>query len=368
MNRPAMIEQLENRLFLTSTLTGTTLKVVGTGGDDSIIVSVASNDPSRYVVNESGVNKRFRKSAVKTIRIDGRAGADTIRINAGVAAKLNISGGAGADNITGSAAHETIAGSGGNDVILGGGGHDFLTGGADDDSLRGGGGNDILYGDQGNDSLFGENGADTLGGDDEDTLRFIGQPTPQDIAGNDALDGGAGVDWLLGGIGNTSLTDANGFDTMTGGPGADIIDRRGFDDETPDLADEDFVPSVEFRRFSKVTHTHAILTIRVRNASGGFDTAQIPANIGFFPTGLSGLHTHEGDQAGRIHFESIVPNDSYQLIEFFRGWGVSFDQRHIGRQVLPPSKKLKFTVNGKANNQFGNLFPGDEVNIVIEVG
>ena len=119
-------------------------------------------------------------------------------------------------------ADDAIYGRGGNDTLSGRGGDDDLFGGTENDYLSGGNGNDRLYGENGNDNLLGGEGNDFLYGEH----------------GNDSHDGGSGNDTIFGGIGNDGLIGSSGndflaggivtnglsgFDTVSGGSGADIF-------------------------------------------------------------------------------------------------------------------------------------------------
>ncbi|MGO4906881.1 calcium-binding protein [Pseudorhodobacter sp. W20_MBD10_FR17] len=175
----------------------------------------------------------------------GYGGADTL---AGGDGQDLIDGGNGNDVINGGAEDDWLAGANGNDSMNGDAGQDVLFGGAGDDTLNGGSGDDALIGSTGADHLYGGSGDDYLNGvspdpsdpsvpaidaDTRDELtsaikgRFGDDATNADIqrfmrdlasqAGDhapDALEGGAGSDWLYGDNG----------DTMTGGSELDTFE------------------------------------------------------------------------------------------------------------------------------------------------
>ena len=128
----------------------------------------------RATVNGVVVGTRL-ESTVKTIRIVGGAGDDSITVSIPGNTRIQtvLNGGGGNDILT--------AGNG-NDTLIGGPGHDTLSGGQGNDTLRGGTGADTLNGGQGNDTLQGEAGSDTL----------------RAGSGRNSLDGGASIDIFYG--------------------------------------------------------------------------------------------------------------------------------------------------------------------------
>ena len=127
---------------------------------------------------------------------------------------------AGNDEVNGSTGAEALFGYGGADSISGFAGNDTLEGADGNDTLDGGQGNDTLNGGLGFDSLIGGDGNDELRGADQgDTL--VGG------LGDDLLGGGKGLDYLDGGDGNDTLIGGLGIDTLIGGNGTDIADYSG---------------------------------------------------------------------------------------------------------------------------------------------
>lgn len=138
---------------------------------------------------------------------------------AGVAGALEINlnglhtamGGENADTLGDpDAAHsQVLFGLGGDDVLHGGSGDDFLFGGDGDDQLFGGDGDDYLYGGAGDDYLDGGSGQNHLyGGEGNDILVY----SPDNIV----MDGGAGIDFLVG-------ADRGTLDTLFSNPDANPI-------------------------------------------------------------------------------------------------------------------------------------------------
>ena len=189
--------------------------------DDTILVRQVNNEISVDGLRIAFKGKRVERVAttdVTLIKIFGRGGADTIR--------LEPAAGGGQQDIT----KPLLAfGGAGNDSITGGSGRDTFNGGLGDDSLVGAGNVDTIdYADArgvvtvnlatravsgaaGADTVAtGENiicsrFADSLTGNDEDNLLVGGK-------GNDSLVGLAGEDTFRGGLGDDDFEGGLGFD------------------------------------------------------------------------------------------------------------------------------------------------------------
>jgi hypothetical protein len=131
----------------------------------------------------------------------------------------------------------------------------------------------------------------------------------------------------------------------------------------------DFVPVNEVLHFGgeNFVHTHVILVVKVKVGSG-YKNAIIHPNLGFFPTFLAALHTHERPAdvplpagANVIHYEAPPEAGTYSLVEFFRAAGISMDANHIGRFIAPAGKKLTMTVTRRGTSfkttKFGGFVP-----------
>ncbi|WP_439888761.1 calcium-binding protein [Pseudomonas sp. MBLB4123] len=153
---------------------------------------------------------------IKQMALAGTVDADEIfghpdddLIHAGAGDDI-VHGQEGSDEIHAGEGNDTLNGGDGDDALYGDAGGDLLNGDWGDDQLYGGDGNDILHGGAGNDHLYGEAGDDHL-------------------YGGGVLDGGAGNDYLegsgllIGGEGNDTLK-GEGFDTLQGGAGDDLIE------------------------------------------------------------------------------------------------------------------------------------------------
>ena len=113
------------------------------------------------------------------------------------------------------------SGSSGGVVLYGGAGNDTLRGGSGEDMLLGGGGDDKLFGNGGNDTLLGDQGLNLTGNvridllpvDAETNINLprvlVTLPSASEaaidsgsgdllVSGSDTLDGGDGIDWLVG--------------------------------------------------------------------------------------------------------------------------------------------------------------------------
>ena len=187
-------------------------------------------------------------SASRTARRERRPGPS------GLAWRVSVDGGAGADQLRGGPFDDTLIaggddavgvvndleGAGGNDLLRGSNRRDVMDGGPGDDTLRGGDGRDSFSGGEGDDLLHGGlNGAgpDTfIGGPGTDTVTyaFAGAVTvtifdPLNVTASQAPDGQPGEDdFVQGDVEN--LTGSGNGDTLTGNNLANRIDGSLGDD------------------------------------------------------------------------------------------------------------------------------------------
>ena len=221
-SKSEMLEMLEGRRLLSSTLADGVLTITGTANNDRVLVAAVRDRV--YVVEatvtpgENGgrptvttTRNSYARDEVDSIVANLGAGNDSIIVNDGfsffrrggdpIPATLN--GEAGNDFIIGGRGNDTISGGDGRDVLHAGGGNDTASGGAGNDIIDGGAGNDTLNGDAGDDNLSGDAGDDTVNGGD----------------GADRILGGRGADILNGGAGNdlSSAVDGDDEDTVDGG-------------------------------------------------------------------------------------------------------------------------------------------------------
>jgi Ca2+-binding RTX toxin-like protein len=283
--------------------------ISGGTGDDTIDAGTGNNT----IDGGTGANQIYSGAGVDSIiggdgndTIYSRAGADTITgglgndyidagtgkdtavyatATAGVTVNLNVTsaqntGGAGSDtllsveNLVGSNFNDNLVGNGGNNILTGGGGNDSLDGGAGTDTASYGSatagvtvnlslgaqntvgaGTDTLInvenltGSTFNDTLLGNAGNNVLnGGAGIDTVSYanatagvtvnLGLTTGQNTVGagtdtlvnfenltgsnfNDSLTGNSVNNTLIGGLGIDQLNGGAGIDTLTGNSGAD---------------------------------------------------------------------------------------------------------------------------------------------------
>jgi Ca2+-binding RTX toxin-like protein len=189
-----------------------TLKINGSGGNDTISVGRATSDLIFATLN--GFTANFPRADFDLIEILCGAGDDVLTGDATMPKPIYAFGDDGNDNLTGS---------GGNDTISGGAGKNVLDGSAGEDRLNGSGGRDALFGGEADDRLYGNGGDDSLDGG----------------GGVDRLFGGPGNDILIGGGSNDKLYAEAGDDTLYGKAGGDILDGGdGNDSAENDDADD----------------------------------------------------------------------------------------------------------------------------------
>lgn len=271
----------------------------GYGGDDTITVSISTI--SSIVINAGIGNDMIFVQQAKNATIHGDDGNDVITVVGGLSGGSRvIYGDGGDDTITGSNGVDYIYGGTGNDTISGFQGADYLYGDAGNDtfyatlsyhavSYDGGTGTDtiLILADSGYTSynvnisylsgiekiqnmdtskaayisgnglnLDGIDLVDIAGikGSSGNDLLMAGESrkasdnstiemTVEGLGGDDALRGGANVDWLYGGNGNDRLDGFEGNDHLFGGAGSDEFHfYQGWDVDTV----EDFTQGEDF--------------------------------------------------------------------------------------------------------------------------
>jgi Ca2+-binding RTX toxin-like protein len=213
-------EPLERRLFLSASVKAGVLRVNGTGGNDEILVSRSG---SSINVDINGSSQSFPARGIKSVRIKGFEGDDSLRGKGPIS--TNILAGAGNDSVFGGNASDTLSGGSGDDLLNGNGGSDSIEGGDGRDNLTGGAGDDLLNGDAGHDSIRGGKGTD-LSIDTEDrlldpdradqNLNLLFARFPSVF--NDLFPNGTG------GTGNINDIFGNGGNDIFGGGGGSIFD------------------------------------------------------------------------------------------------------------------------------------------------
>ncbi len=125
--------------------------------------------------------------------------------------------------ITGNNAANTSVGSAGNDIILGLGGADILTGNAGNDTIDGGSGIDRIVAtvNDGNDAYFGGAGVDTYDLTNTTTDATVNLTLGTSSSAETGVDTLSGIENVLGGNGNNTMTDGAGVNRLDGGAGND---------------------------------------------------------------------------------------------------------------------------------------------------
>jgi Ca2+-binding RTX toxin-like protein len=153
-------------------------EVLGTSGDDQIIVSV--NDGGTVDIYVNGNKQTVARDTF--VKVMGLEGNDKIHVS-DRPPTLNEQG----QIVRFDGPRYFVDAGAGNDTVMGSDNDDLITGSGGDDRLYGGGGDDELSGGNGSDTLFGSSGDDTLlGGRGRDRL--------QAGEGTNLVDGGDGVD------------------------------------------------------------------------------------------------------------------------------------------------------------------------------
>ncbi len=268
-----LIEAIEHRVMLavTASFSGGVLTVTGDSLDNTIVVN--QSGVGSLLVNGGAVAITGGIPTVgNTTRIDifGLAGNDILSLDEtnGALPPAILRGGTENDALTGGSGADQLFGEAGDDVLLGKGGIDSLFGGTENDTLTGGSGDDQVFGEAGNDRTIWNPSDDTdlnEGGSETDTVEVNGgngaeqftvtangtrvrfdriSPAPFSLdigtseslvlnanGGDDsfsatgnlaaliqiAVDGGPGLDTLLG---------SNGADILIGGDDNDFIDGQ----------------------------------------------------------------------------------------------------------------------------------------------
>jgi Ca2+-binding RTX toxin-like protein len=251
----------------------TTIRVNGTGGNESVTINQAGS--ASFPHQNTGSIDVALGGGSDVLLIVGRPTADTIGLGRdgisldggstpdvtgiGSVESLAIAVGGGDDTVSGKQngalggdlrSAVTIAGGEGNDALTGGRGNDIIGGAHGNDTLKGGKGNDTVDGGGGADVVSGGGGADALtGGGKGDQLKGGGDRDTVDAGdGNDTAGGGGGPDVVLGGEGNDRLDGGGGDDTVTGEAGRDQLSGGKGNDHCQGGPDPDSITGCEHGR------------------------------------------------------------------------------------------------------------------------
>jgi PKD domain/RTX calcium-binding nonapeptide repeat (4 copies) len=214
----SLLEPLENRRLLSTSSLSLVNGVLTLQGDPTVGTRLTASivGSTIHAGADNGHIATYATSSVKSIIVNGGAGADYIYIDQGIKVPVTINGGNGADNVRDGGGTNVIYEGNGNDWILcrgtsnyvkAGNGNDTILGSPANDTLIAGDGNDIIDGAAGNDSITAGNGNDSITGD----------------AGNDTISTGNGTDTINGGLGNDHLSAGTGITTFVPGSGTNTI-------------------------------------------------------------------------------------------------------------------------------------------------
>jgi Ca2+-binding RTX toxin-like protein len=209
---------------------------LGDGTDSVVIIGQGTADAIGFGTNgisldAGGTPDVTGVGTVESSTVNAGGGDDTVSGREGgglggdFATALTLHGEDGNDTLTGGDGDDEISGESGNDTLRAGAGADTLDGGAGGDVVSGGDASDVVMGVAGSDQLKGGDGGDTLdGGAGDDTLAGgEGADTVNGGDGNDGLRGGGNNDDVNGDPGRDELAGGHGDDHCLGGPNPDSI-------------------------------------------------------------------------------------------------------------------------------------------------
>lgn len=206
-----------------ATIVSNAPRIVGTKAHDVIVAGSGDN-----AIYGMGGNDTICGGAGSD-RIYGERGNDTIL---GEEGDDTIAGERGSDDLDGGAGADRILGETGNDEIDGGGGDgDDVDEGPGDGNVSGGPGDfDVVHGGVGNDRVDGGPGAHDIA-----SYKGVGGPVSVDL-GSGIVSGAEqervdGIEDVLGGPGNDTLTGSAAPNRLDGGPGNDHLFAVGGGDE-----------------------------------------------------------------------------------------------------------------------------------------
>ena len=227
----AVMEACESRRLLshghavtTAAVVDGVLQVMGTRGEDDILVAPNAGDATKFDVTNHGVLVATVDSVATPftgIEIFGGTARDRLSVQKDMTIPATLWGGEGKDTLNGGAGDDVLDGDEGKDALTGGAGADSLSGGRGNDTIFGLEDNDTLSGGKGNDVLVGGAGDDTLAGGDD----------------NDTVNGGDGDDEVEGGTGDDDLDGGTGTDSVHGEGGHDHF--HGEDDDSTEVKDHE---------------------------------------------------------------------------------------------------------------------------------
>ncbi|MGE5610269.1 MAG: calcium-binding protein, partial [Bacillota bacterium] len=117
-----IIEQHEQRMLLSASLSNGLLLVDGTAAANAISLSVEAG--YIRVIEDGGTPTDFTAAAVTSILVNAGDGDDSVAISSAITVPATIRGGNGNDYLVGGAGNDVLDGGFGADDIYGGGGND----------------------------------------------------------------------------------------------------------------------------------------------------------------------------------------------------------------------------------------------------
>jgi Ca2+-binding RTX toxin-like protein len=258
-------------------------------GGGGTFANIAGATASTFTPGAAQANRALRVVVTYT---DDNGTLETVTSAATSVTGTVFAGGAGSQNFVGTEGDDVASGGAGNDLLNGLGGDDTLSGDAGTDVIRGGDGDDLITGGASNDALFGEAGNDTFN-------YTIGD-------GADAIDGGAGIDWLriIGTPANNTLAARFDGSVLTSVAGSSLTGVE--------LVTADLLGGVDTLNYAGTT---AAVTVNLgAGTASGFGTIAGIENVtggsgADHLTGSSGANTLSGG-AGNDTLAGGLGNDS----------------------------------------------------------
>jgi Ca2+-binding RTX toxin-like protein len=229
----------------------------GTGGQDVLLGGEGDDVIEGFGGGDvldggPGTNTLTYEHGPNTVAVDLVAGTGGVAPLDTLRSFRRILTGPGNDVVTGTSADEFFALGGGDDTLNAGAGNDTVSAGDGNDVLRGGLGTDVLDGGGGADTAtYDERGASepitvTLAtvGDDGAAGENDALPGIENVIGgasNDTLTGDAGANALIGGRGVNTLDGGAGDDLVQGGDDRDVITGGPGNDRLAGGADDDSI-------------------------------------------------------------------------------------------------------------------------------
>ncbi|MEQ1825056.1 MAG: SUMF1/EgtB/PvdO family nonheme iron enzyme, partial [Pirellula sp.] len=309
----------------------------------------------------SQIQTRIVPLALAGLSVEGDAadGSDTLRGDDGT--DWLFGGGAG-DNLFAGGGIDYVDGGAGNDRVEGEDGDDVLRGGTNDDILLGGNGIDQMFGDAGADRLFADGGTGTgitqvlgnqrlFGGDGIDYLYGYSFSTSyaavnssnhvgtESLMMGEEFHGGAGGDWIYGGIRQDVFYGDGGNDTIQG----DALVGLNYADNSR-------------RSLNAIDDTNPLIYVDTLAVSATAEQRQLSSQDVFYGgTGEDRLYGGGGSDEiwGGADSDWLEGQDSFDTL--YGGAGIDM-------MLLDSSSSYAAIPNGQFeifNGHFGNAIVGD---------